>query len=59
MFTGLKMIYRTEGLAGWFRGVGPRGVWTSIQSGTMLVMYQYLLKQLETYQSYLDESQPL
>ncbi|CAG8378980.1 unnamed protein product [Penicillium salamii] len=50
VFTGLKMIYRTEGLAGWFRGVGPRGVWTSIQSGTMLVMYQYLLKQLEGHQ---------
>lgn len=49
--TGLRMIYRTEGLAGWFRGVGPRGVWTSIQSGTMLVLYQYLLKQLEAFQS--------
>jgi hypothetical protein len=59
VFTGLKMIYRTEGFAGWFRGVGPRGVWTSIQSGTMLVMYQYLLKQLEIYQGSLDESQPL
>ncbi|KAJ5672445.1 Mitochondrial carrier protein [Penicillium longicatenatum] len=51
VFTGLKMIYRREGLAGWFRGVGPRGVWTSIQSGTMLVMYQYLLKQIEAYQN--------
>ena len=40
----LKIIYRTEGVAGWFRGVGPRGVWTSVQSGTMLVMYQTLLK---------------
>jgi hypothetical protein len=56
VFTGLKMIYRTEGLAGWFRGVGPRGVWTSIQSGTMLVMYQYLLKQLETYHGVEDWS---
>lgn len=50
IFTGLKMIYRTEGVAGWFRGVGPRGVWTSIQSGTMLVLYQYLLKQLKHWQ---------
>jgi hypothetical protein len=57
VFTGLKMIYRTEGLAGWFRGVGPRGVWTSIQSGTMLVMYQYLLKELEAYQAW--EAAPL
>lgn len=48
-FTGLKIIYRTEGIAGWFRGVGPRGVWTSIQSSTMLVMYQYLLKQFESW----------
>lgn len=52
-FTGLKIIYRSEGLAGWFRGVGPRGVWTSIQSSTMLVMYQYLLKQFEAW----DDSQ--
>ncbi|KAI6899257.1 hypothetical protein KC355_g19865, partial [Hortaea werneckii] len=40
----LRIIYRTEGLAGWFRGVGPRGVWTSIQSGTMLLVYQKLVK---------------
>ncbi|ODA77963.1 hypothetical protein RJ55_06566 [Drechmeria coniospora] len=45
--TGLKVIYRTEGLAGWFRGVGPRGVWTFIQSGCMLFLYQRLLHQLE------------
>ena len=47
ILTGLKMIYKTEGVAGWFRGVGPRFVWTSVQSGTMLVLYQYLLKQFE------------
>ncbi|KAE8150234.1 mitochondrial carrier domain-containing protein [Aspergillus avenaceus] len=57
-FTGLKMIYQTEGIAGWFRGVVPRGVWTSIQSGTMLVMYQYLLKQLESYEN-AEEMGPL
>ncbi|KAL4905191.1 hypothetical protein BDW74DRAFT_20158 [Aspergillus multicolor] len=57
-FTGLKMIYKTEGVAGWFRGVGPRGVWTSIQSGTMLVMYQYLLKQFEAF-SEADDTNPL
>lgn len=48
---GLRLIYRTEGLAGWFRGVGPRAVWTSVQSGVMLVMYQSLLKQLEKMSS--------
>ena len=47
VFTGLKLIYKTEGVAGWFRGVGPRFVWTSVQSGTMLVLYQYLLKHMD------------
>jgi hypothetical protein len=27
--------------------VGPRLVWTSVQSGSMLVLYQYLLKYFE------------
>ncbi|KAL8847804.1 MAG: hypothetical protein Q9221_007156 [Calogaya cf. arnoldii] len=49
VFTGLKLVYKTEGLAGCFRGVGPRLVWTSVQSGTMLVLYQILLRQLEAY----------
>jgi hypothetical protein len=47
--TGLKIIYKTEGIAGWFRGVGPRFVWTSVQSGCMLFLYQTLLRQLEVY----------
>ncbi|KAG6038381.1 hypothetical protein E4U41_004221 [Claviceps citrina] len=46
VITGLKLIYRTEGIAGWFRGVGPRGVWTFIQSGCMLFLYQRLLHRL-------------
>ncbi|KAF2859805.1 solute carrier family 25 member 38 [Piedraia hortae CBS 480.64] len=45
----LRIIYRTEGPAGWFRGVGPRAVWTSIQSGTMLVVYQNLLKWFDAH----------
>jgi hypothetical protein len=49
VFTGLKLIYKTEGIAGWFRGVGPRFVWTSVQSGCMLFLYQTLLRQLELY----------
>jgi len=40
----LRIIYKTEGFAGWFRGVGPRFVWTSVQSGTMLLVYQKLLR---------------
>lgn len=57
-FTGLKMIYQAEGIWGWFRGVGPRGVWTSIQSGTMLVLYQYLLKEFDRWERE-KESNPL
>lgn len=49
VLTGLKLIYKTEGLAGWFRGVGPRFLWTSVQSGCMLFLYQTILKQIEVY----------
>ncbi|KAJ4288934.1 hypothetical protein N0V90_011275 [Kalmusia sp. IMI 367209] len=48
---GLRIIYQTEGIWGCFRGVGPRGVWTSVQSGTMLVLYQTLLKYFEQMSS--------
>lgn len=41
---GLKIIYRAEGLAGCFRGLGPRFCWTSIQGGIMLPLYQALLR---------------
>lgn len=47
--TGLRVIYRTEGVAGLFHGVGPRGVWTFIQSGCMLFLYQRLLRQLDAW----------
>jgi hypothetical protein len=56
--TGLKLIYKTEGLIGWFRGVGPRFLWTSVQSGTMLVLYQFLLKQLDSYRD-MEDLDPL
>ncbi|KAM0494551.1 hypothetical protein ACHAP9_007113 [Verticillium nonalfalfae] len=46
---GLRVIYQTEGLGGWFRGVGPRGVWTFIQSGCMLFLYQRLLRELSIW----------
>jgi hypothetical protein len=49
LFKGLKLIYKTEGIGGWFRGVGPRFVWTSVQSGCMLVLYQSIKGQLEVY----------
>ncbi|ORY65494.1 mitochondrial carrier domain-containing protein [Pseudomassariella vexata] len=47
VYQGLKLIYKTEGVGGWFRGVGPRFVWTSVQSGCMLFLYQTMLRQLE------------
>lgn len=47
VMTGLRLMYKTEGIVGLFRGVGPRAVWTSVQSGTMLVLYQYLLREME------------
>lgn len=49
VITGLRMIYKHEGIGGWFRGVGPRFVWTSIQSGCMLFLYQNLLRKLEVW----------
>lgn len=51
----LGIIYRSEGLAGWFRGVGPRGVWTSVQSATMLVLYQQLLSIFDEHWAVGDE----
>ena len=55
VITGLALIYKTEGVAGLFRGVGPRLVWTSVQSGTMLVLYQALLRQMEAHMPVIDE----
>lgn len=49
VLTGLKLLIRNEGLSGWFRGVGPRFVWTSVQSGCMLFLYQNILRQLELH----------
>lgn len=46
---GLRFVYHTEGFVGCFRGVGPRAVWTSVQSGTMLVLYQALLRYFEDH----------
>ena len=47
---GLRIMYKTEGISGWFRGVGPRAVWTSVQSGTMLVCYQALLRKFHQWE---------
>jgi hypothetical protein len=55
VITGLKMLYKAEGMAGLFRGVGPRFVWTSVQSGCMLLLYQTILRQLEVYSAVTDD----
>lgn len=49
IMTGLRLIYRTEGMWGLFRGVGPRAVWTGIQSGTMFVLYQTFLRYFDEH----------
>lgn len=46
---GLRLIYKTEGIGGWFRGVGPRFVWTSVQSGCMLFLYQTMLRRMQIW----------
>lgn len=46
---GLRLIFKTEGVWGLFRGVGPRAVWTSVQSSTMLVLYQTFLRWFEKH----------
>lgn len=43
----LNSILKNEGLATTFSGLGPRVVWTSIQSSIMLLVYQTALKYLD------------
>ncbi|KAI8340294.1 mitochondrial carrier domain-containing protein, partial [Chlamydoabsidia padenii] len=40
---GLIWNYRHQGLAGLFRGIGPRVFWTSLQSALMFVVYEQVL----------------
>jgi len=44
---GLFIVYKTEGVVGLFSGVGPRFVWTSVQSSIMLLLYQVALRTLD------------
>lgn len=43
----LHSIYKNEGIYGMFSGVGPRFIWTGIQSSIMLLLYQMTLKRLD------------
>lgn len=45
--SALHSIYRNEGIYGMFSGVGPRFIWTGIQSSIMLLLYQMTLKRLD------------
>lgn len=44
--SALHSIYKNEGTLGMFLGVGPRFIWTGVQSLIMLLLYQLTLKQL-------------
>lgn len=43
----LLSIYKNEGVLGLFSGVGPRFIWTGIQSSIMLLLYQISLKEID------------
>lgn len=40
---GMMWNYRNQGMAGLFRGIGPRVFWTSLQSAIMFVIYEQVL----------------
>ncbi|ODV84642.1 hypothetical protein CANARDRAFT_8621 [[Candida] arabinofermentans NRRL YB-2248] len=44
----LRSLYQNQGVVGLFSGVGPRLVWTSVQSSVMLLLYQISLRALTT-----------
>lgn len=48
LFLSLKTVYFSEGFLGFFSGVGPRFVWTSVQSSIMLLLYQMALRALNS-----------
>lgn len=45
----LRTIYKQEGILGLFSGVGPRFIWTGVQSSIMLLLYQVSLRRLDSY----------
>lgn len=54
---GLFTVYKTEGVSGLFSGMGPRFIWTSVQSSIMLLLYQISLKTLDN--SFLTKEENL
>lgn len=45
----LSSIYKNESIWGLFSGVGPRFIWTGIQSSIMLLLYQISLKEIDSF----------
>jgi hypothetical protein len=43
----LRSIYANEGVLGMFSGVGPRFIWTGVQSSIMLLLYQVSLRKFD------------
>ncbi|CCK71871.1 Mme1p KNAG_0I00800 [Huiozyma naganishii CBS 8797] len=52
----LSTVVREEGVLNLFSGVGPRFIWTSVQSSIMLLLYQMTLKALNRPQPPLQHS---
>lgn len=50
----ILLIYRAEGIFGVFSGVGPRCIWTGVQSSIMLLLYQVALKRFDAYMDLED-----
>lgn len=49
ILASLRKVFQTEGIVGLFSGVGPRFVWTSVQSSIMLLLYQMALRQMNDW----------
>lgn len=45
----IRSIIKNEGIQGAFSGVGPRCIWTGVQSSIMLLLYQVTLRKLDSY----------
>ncbi|CCH59543.1 hypothetical protein TBLA_0B07250 [Henningerozyma blattae CBS 6284] len=48
LYQNLLSIKTTQGYSGLFSGIGARCVWTSVQSSIMLVVYQFLLREIDS-----------
>lgn len=56
IYKSLQLVYMKEGIWNLFNGMGPRFVWTSVQSSIMLLLYQVTLKVLDRTQYYSSKN---